>query len=610
METRSPNSDRIVNDPQYKRLYGFQRHGVHFLMDRKYALLADEVGVGKTPQVITAARLLNLKDVLVICPASIKYDWADRLEAWGWPRGNVHVIDTKNVKTESLRSLGVFVVNYDIIWRKNVAKYLAGRAYDLLICDESHFLKGSGSKRTKAVFGARGYKSRSQRVWFMTGTPILNRPEELYTTLRYLVPERLEGYQDYIAYTRRYCNGHDGAWGWVAEGATNLEELSEKLEGFMLRRERDVLPELPDKIMRLVHVERTDELDRLIFEQHADPQVKSVRQKIGLAKMKEVIAYVKDLLSAEDKIVVFTYHHSMIDGLYEGLEKFNPVRVTGESSAKLKHSLVKQFMTDDKCRVFIGQIEAIGTGVDGLQGVARHAVFAEISYVPGINQQAMGRLHRNGQKQKTIFDFITVRDSLDENIIEKNLFKSEVVQKLMKDENNIFSFNHNTEVVMPENEEVILTVKLKTGFDDVKGILKALAAIESMQVYSCDMSVVLKTDEVEVEKPKTKVKKKPEAPKTEDVFPADDAPFGTEEAPTAPAMTKAEYGQFIRKAANAIQSTIKDKKQAADALTEINTRFKKLLPNRQHALMVDEPGEQRAVVEMITGFLAEKKVTL
>ena len=185
------------------QLYDFQKIGVEFLTQRRSALLADEVGVGKTAQALVAAKRVKAKNILVIVTASIKYDWKFRAMDWGFSKDEIHVVTTKNIATMKDKT-GMFIVNYDLCWRKPIARVLAKKRYGVLICDESHYLKNQTAKRTKAVYGAGGYASLSDFRWLLTGTPVLNRPEELYKTLRAMCPEKIGNYYEYIQYTIRY----------------------------------------------------------------------------------------------------------------------------------------------------------------------------------------------------------------------------------------------------------------------------------------------------------------------------------------------------------------------------------------------------------------------
>lgn len=604
-----------------ERLYAFQRTGVEFLLKNRSALLADEVGVGKTPQVLVAARELGANSVLILCPASIKEDYRARCVKWGFNERMVHIVDTKNAFSFSSLTLGIFVINYDICFRKEIVKVFAKRKYDVLICDESHYLKNASARRTKAVFGRGGYASLAKYRWFMTGTPVLNRPEELYTTIKTLRPDLIDHCSDYISFTKRYCGGHQGPWGWVADGATNVEELTEKLHSFMLRRERDVLTELPEKIMNIVHLKRDPSMDALIYQEKetSDDEVKtSIRQKIGLAKLKSIVQYVEDILESEEQIIVFAYHHSVIDGLVEALAEHVPYSITGKHDSKAKERIVRGFISGTS-RVLILQIDAAGTGIDGLQDVCKHAIFAEISYVPGTNQQAMGRIHRNGQKHKTVFDFLTVEDSIDENLIGKNVSKSSIIQEVMRDTKKIFDFSKQTTTKTKEDlmidSKVKVVIEFEMQFDgarigEITSGLANSAGIENVKA-SLDWTVFPSGAPVKEPVKKTKKTEKTEKTKAVEATPEPvDAPAPTPPMPSPSGELKIEYKSFVKNAAGKIQQHVGKTapEKINETLGELSARIKASFPKYPHALAIEDQTEQLQVIEVINTFLKEKGI--
>jgi len=337
---------RIIKDT-YPQLFDFQKEGVDFLANHRSALLADQLGIGKSAQAIHAAQQVGARSILVICPASIKYNWRKEGVKWGYSEDDIYIID-RGVKT--LPETGMFIINYDLIWRKKYVKLLAKREYDVLICDECHHVKNHRAKRSKAVWLKDGYCDKSIYRWMLTATPVLNRPVELHPMLSKLCPKRLGEYKNYIDYTRRYCRGHDGNWGWNATGADNLQELSGRLTGFMLRRTRDCLP---DKTLQKIYMPTTKEIEKQLF---SGNETDSIRRKIGIGKIKPSVEHIKNILEDEDKVIVFAFHRDVIEGLEEELKEYNPVKLYGSTSQKERQKSINKFSTDDETRVFIGQI--------------------------------------------------------------------------------------------------------------------------------------------------------------------------------------------------------------------------------------------------------------
>jgi len=418
------------------KLFPFQHEGVQFLKEKKYALLALDMGLGKTIIAIAAARDLREERILVVCPASVKYNWAREIEIWD-PDALTVVIDSK--LPPGWGHAKYIIVNYDLIHRVHIAKALLHHHVDILICDEAHYLKNSRAKRTKTVYSLNGLADNAVRVWLMTGTPVLNRPVEIFPMLRRFMPERLGKYADYMAFTRKFCGGYQGKWGWDDRGATCLDELATYLDGFMLRRlKKDVMKDLPDKIYQKILFDApTKEIKSLVkkereqFKEEALGAFSTLRQDVGLAKMPMVIEHLENLLEETDKVIVFAHHRKVLEELKRRLQAHNPVLLYGGLTALQKQKTVDDFVTDRNKKVFLGQIDAAGIGIDGLQKVANTVVFAEISWVPGQLKQAIDRCHRIGQENKVLVQFLMMKGGIDEQIYDSLNSKSKVIQKIM-----------------------------------------------------------------------------------------------------------------------------------------------------------------------------------
>jgi SWI/SNF-related matrix-associated actin-dependent regulator 1 of chromatin subfamily A len=434
---------RIVKDT-YNQLFDFQKEGVDFLAKNRSALLADQLGTGKTAQAIHAAQQVGARSILCICPASIKYNWKKEAVKWGYSEKDIGIINSAKDVNKPLKPMTI--INYDVIWRKKYLKHLIKPLYDVLILDEVHNVKNPKAKRSKAVWLKNGYCDRAIYRWALTATPVLNRPVELHSMLAKLCPERLGKFRNYIDYTRRYCRGHDGKWGWDALGADNLDELSGRLAGFMLRRTRDCLP---GKVLQKIYMPTTKDIEKQLF---SGDENASIRRKVGLGKVNACIEHIEGVLEAERKVVVFAYHREVIDNLYKGLIKYNPVRLYGATKQSERQKAIDSFSADsDDCRVFIGQIESAGEGIDGLQNNCSVGIFVEICHTPGIINQAIGRLHRQGQKDRSVFQFILIENTIDEKILNSTIFKEKNIKTIMKDKTIGLEFAGGEEKIKPQN---------------------------------------------------------------------------------------------------------------------------------------------------------------
>jgi len=433
----------------------FQRDGILALAQRKHALLADQMGLGKTVQAIG---LINVKPditrVLIICPASLKLNWKNELIRWCARPMTIGIIP----------AVGAFECDIVIINYEQVAKHrdqIDKVAWNLLICDESHYLKSAKAQRTQAIIGKwdddptnRIRPIQATRKLWMTGTPILNRPKELWTTVRAL--DRTGLGENWHHFHTRYCDAYEDMHGWQLDGASNLEELKTYLyTSIMVRRlKADVLPDLPAKRRQVVllpadtvatkralqaELELADtekkmnelraEVERKSVNQ-ADVEYKkavqeletcesiafeataTIRHQTALAKLPSAMDFLVNVLENEEKIVVFTHHRNdMIDPLCEGLAEYGVVKMDGRDNVAERQQAVHAFQTDPKVRVIIGTIAVMGTG--HTLTAASYVAFVELDWVPGNMEQAEDRLHRIGQKNSILIQHLMLDGSFD-----------------------------------------------------------------------------------------------------------------------------------------------------------------------------------------------------
>lgn len=421
-----------------KKLYPYQLTGAAFLASTPHALLADEPGLGKTIQAIRAAEIVGAIKVLVVCPASVRLNWlAEVTEAVG-------VEEAKNWT----------IISYNAAIKVGPAFYAAHRRFDAIILDEAHFLKTPDSLRTQAIFGPEGLARLADYKWALTGTPVLNRPRELYPMLKTLC----QGFKgmSWTAYTQRYCAAFFDGYGMNTKGASNLDELRAKLDGFMMRRtKKEVMPQLPPRIYSRIPLAVTaDDLTQVLSEEalisNRESYISSVHENYsqlgdmsrlmrltGEAKVRAAVEYIGDLAWVANKVVVFAHHREVIRLLKTQLElkHHGCVVYHGGMSDAQKAEAVEFFKREDNCRVFIGQIQAAGTGINGLQHAASHVVFAELSWVPGEMGQAVDRLHRIGQEAASVnVHLLHAPGTLESAVMGVIGRKETVIEKLMGDD--------------------------------------------------------------------------------------------------------------------------------------------------------------------------------
>lgn len=397
----------------------YQEAGIQWLLGGPWRGLADEAGLGKTVQAASALQTLRPESAVVVCPASVVPVWRRHLEEWA-----------PDVSAE--------VLSYDAVRRRG-ARTLRP---DVLVVDEAHYLKTPDAARTKAVYGPQGVAQRTGRVWLLSATPAPNHPGEHWTHLSAAGLTRLR----YAEFLRRYCHVRQTPYGPQVMGlraGTTPELLAVVRRLWMRRRLADVgeqLPpltwaELPLAVPKSGDVEafcrrhaqasalaaalaagaEDDEL--LAILERAAPHLATLRRLIGTLKVPVVLDWLRDfLLEPERKIVVWALHHDVINALHVALleDGIGVVQLTGATAPAQRRSVVERFQSDPACRVFVGQVQAAGTGIT--LTAADTALFVELPWVPGDLYQAAKRIHRIGQSRPATVYVASIAGTIDDAV--------------------------------------------------------------------------------------------------------------------------------------------------------------------------------------------------
>lgn len=406
-------------------LFAYQKHGAAWLAQIGRGLLADEPGLGKTAQAIAAAdeHMGSKLDMgLVVCPASVVANWEREIRLFApWLAAQFTVVSYDKART-----------------RDDLKRH----QFKVLILDEAHFLKSKNAKRTQAILGKRcdgkgGLVERAEHVFLLTGTPMPNHPGELWPLLRAVMPDSIVGLKTgkpvaYWPFVMRYCQVENNYLGHPQiKGGKNLAELKKRIAPFYLRRKKsDVLRELPPLRTELLPLDAKAPTET---EEHAmvaqalaeggigalakiAPHVATLRRLTGAAKVGPLTDWVVDQMDGGlQKLVVFAVHREVLHGLKEQIGKRYGVAVI-EGGTTDRQAQVDRFQNDPLVRVFIGQIQAAGTGIT--LTAASDLVFAESSWVPTDNEQAAMRIHRIGQRNACMVRFAMIPGSIDEQIAE------------------------------------------------------------------------------------------------------------------------------------------------------------------------------------------------
>jgi len=412
-------------------------------------------------------------------------NWKRELEKWLTRQMSIEIANGK-----TLGMSDIVIINYDIL--KKHSTFLRSKTWDILIVDESHYIKNPKALRTVEVLGKRDRDPEkviqpipSRKVLFMTGTPILNRPIELWPILRYTGTP----WTNWKNYVERYCNGYQTKYGWNVSGASNLGELQEKLRSsLMIRRlKKDVLPELPAKRRQVIEIPGNDasgiieeeqtefarNKERLSSLQAAVQLAKAsegeedykkavqalrggyqamfvemslIRHKLAVAKVPYLAEMILDTLESVDKLIVFLHHRDAIQELRKWLEGkgVKVVLLIGDQSSEERQKSVDSFQNDPEVKVFIGSIMAAGVGIT--LTAASHVIFGELDWVPGNITQAEDRCHRIGQSESVLIQHVVFEGSLDVEIAKRIVEKQDIIDKAL---------DKNSREIITENDSPI-----------------------------------------------------------------------------------------------------------------------------------------------------------
>jgi SWI/SNF-related matrix-associated actin-dependent regulator 1 of chromatin subfamily A len=437
----SRQSSNSYPTPKGLRLLPYQADAISFALVRDNCLIADEMGLGKTVEAIGVSNTIpRARHVLVVCPASLKTNWKREFQRWDVKQLSIEICNGSFPQTD------VVIINYEQLGQYD--SEIHRKTWDLLIVDEAHKLKNEKAQRTINLLGARRW-NEGRRIWeiesepvaalrkiFLTGTPILNRPAELWTLVHTLDPNGLGKYKS--TFEKRYCDAHEGYWGWDKSGASNLDELNRRMQDFMIRRlKKDVLKELPSKRRQVIVLDTPTKLRKIIEQEKslfekaqvrgmkvAFTEISKIRKEVAIAKAPFVIEHILDLMESENKIVVMAHHHEVINRLASEFGS-EAVVVDGRTPVRKRQSAVDRFQKDPDCKLFICSIQVGGTGFT--LTASSTVIFAELDWVPGVMTQAEDRLHRIGQKDSVLVQHIVLDGSLDAHLIEKIVHKQRIV---------------------------------------------------------------------------------------------------------------------------------------------------------------------------------------
>ena len=412
-------------------LYPHQIEGIAFLLGRRRALLADDMGLGKTRQSVLAMVEAEAEGpYLVICPASVKRNWAREIQLV-LPTSEPAIVGPAPLPPNNFQDW--VIINYEILG-KHLEELLAFN-WKGVVFDEAHYLKNHQSQRSRNAAKLVKAIQHELVVHALTGTPMTNRPRDLFPLLR-LMNHPLG--KSFLSFAKRYCEAYQGDFGLVADGASNIEELTVQLHGVMLRRTKNEVLDLPPKVRTWLDVElhpyavqhfntavrefltkfeAPEPIDAIEDQpenserRRAVGRLTTARRKLAFAKCRHTIKFVENALEQGEKVILFTTFLNTLERFQKHFGD-RAVFVFGEVPAEERQNRVDRFQNDESVRLFIANMHVAGVGINLTAG--RQVVFNDLDWVPANHWQAEDRAYRIGQTGTVNVTYMIARGTVDE----------------------------------------------------------------------------------------------------------------------------------------------------------------------------------------------------
>jgi SWI/SNF-related matrix-associated actin-dependent regulator 1 of chromatin subfamily A len=429
----------------------YQKDGVRDIEDQDgRALLADEMGLGKTPQVLWFLKRQRVPTfpALIVCPAAVKHlTWEHMALDEIGIRAQVFEGKTPPRGTVDRRVPPISIINPDILPRW--VEYIRKLNLTTVVLDECQMFGNPTSTWTRAAFDI----TRDVRnVIGLSGTALLNRPAELWPTLHMIWPDK---FPSFFSYGQEYCKPRREYGKMSYKGAENLPQLHRELRraGMIRRLKADVMSQLPAKMRTVVPMEIANEaeyrhatVDFIGWLRKNYGKVKAKRSaraaavtRIGYLlrlaarlKARAVVQWANTFLedNPTEKLVIFAVHQKMVEVLHRRVAGGSVV-INGGVSSRRRKLAVEQFQRDPNIRTIIGNVRAMGVGINGLQNVCSNAAFAELPWRPGDLLQAEDRLYRIGQDYVSWMWYLVAGNTIEVDVCRILQKKQEVIRAVL-----------------------------------------------------------------------------------------------------------------------------------------------------------------------------------
>jgi SNF2 family DNA or RNA helicase len=418
---------------QDKHLYDFQTVDVEMLKNMKRVINGNDMGLGKTIEVISALKEIKAKKVLIVAPASLKYNWGKEINKFSdFSYVTTDYKQMKYRKEELTKDVEIYIVNYEMV-RKDKYPELFNTKYDVIVADEAHKLKNPSTKAVKGFM-----ELNSEYLWLLTGTAITNTMEDLWGLL-HILDEKM--FTNKFNFIEQFCITTFNPFGRapLIVGNKNTEELQSILSLYMFRREKENTLSLPDKIYQDIYVKLEgkqkkiyDDLEKQSWTEFSNGELYKIDNAISLLLRLRQTTLNPSIIGGKDEsvktstlldiledtnkqVIIFSWFKGYIDILYNKLKDkgYSISKMTGDTPHKDRRKAVDNFV-NGKNQLFLATIESAGVGLN-LQN-ASTVIFMDKPYSPHLVKQAEDRVYRNGQKNKVHIISIIAENTVDEDI--------------------------------------------------------------------------------------------------------------------------------------------------------------------------------------------------
>ncbi len=451
----------------------YQWQGIKFLIENEHALLADDMGTGKTVMTIVSLKILieqaKIHNILVLCPPSVLHQWKDEIEKWA-PELTAYLI--RNPQKEVRKSLWntpmhIYITTYDM-FRGDIDNNVLPKEkfdfFDVVILDEAHHIKNMTRGRFRAI-----KKLQPRRRWALTGTPIQNKIEDLASIFEFVYPSYLTSFD------------------------LHPEQLQARIKPFFLRRrKKEVMPELPPKIYEPIELELDEEqevayrkeeagirdellaLGDKVTKQHIFAKLTILKQICNFAprklsspktdSIKERIEEIiqsgeeKESLGSGNKVIVFSqFVDEGVSKLEKILEPYGVAKIVGGQTDSTRKKEIEKFKKRKDIPILIASVRTGGEGLNLTE--ASYVVHFDHWWNPAVMWQAEDRVHRRGQtKGVNIYSYWmkdTIDDRIRQKLREKTILFEQVIDGLAEEDiDKLFTLNDLLEIVGIKKIEV------------------------------------------------------------------------------------------------------------------------------------------------------------